>query len=175
MKIAIVYKPNLAKRFGQQGFSYVKPGGAPLNLPSAPLKAGEGNVSTIAAPQVSTFMDPVEILVLNKGTTFVDKEVWDAVEAHQKGGQKDLLAKMDKEGSLKVFRPDAKNPVGATSDYTDLDVVREIVSGVGDREWLRRSMARDSREAVFTVINERLDEISEDEKQRAQQDEGSWF
>lgn len=149
--IAILYAPNLAKRFGQQGFFYEKR--------SAPVASKSAKV---------IMMPELECLTLKKGTNFVPLETWQAVEKFD--GNQSMLAQMKQQQSLKVFTPNAENPVGSTSDYDNLDDVAEIVGGVNDKAWLNRSLARDQREAVFRLIEQRLKDIQDDELQRSQSD-----
>lgn len=146
MQIAVVYIPRNDDRLGKQAFHY----------PARPLAKGRKEID-------------MEVLPLEKGTNFVEEEVWELMRSH--GVNQSEVDRMTENRSLVIHKPDAEEPVGSTSDFTDLRAVRDIVENCtpNHKRWLEVSLARDSRSQVFTLISAQLEKFEEAKQNRKQQ------
>jgi hypothetical protein len=159
--IAVIYIPENDRRYGDQAFSYIVKEGRSIAAP-----VGKANAAVIA---------PIETqnLWIKKGVTFVEKEVWEKVK--ELPNNQSMISLLEGKNALFVVHP-CENPVGATSDYENLEDLGQIISNIQYKEktWLERSLLKDNRPEVFKMIRDRLDELKEERANRAQE-EGSIF
>lgn len=153
MALAIVFRPRANGQINSFIFHYAIP------------RAGAVRK---AAKEGDSFQTPVEMdmLEVKPGVNFVEAEKWKLVVGHGANGS--VISGMQAKGSLSVYTPDVNEPVGATPDFNSLTVVEDIIRNATDEEWLQRSIARDSREAVFKMGSQRIQEIKEAKIARAQ-------
>lgn len=149
MSLAVIFRP---KAFGQRSsflFFYA--------------------IARDAAVRKGRRTDEVEmqILELKKGVNFIEEETWTQISNHGKNSE--VIAQMLRKNALAVYKPDAEDVVGSTSDFTDLSVVADILQATDDAEWIQRSIARDKRKEVFKLGSDRIKEIQEDKADRRQQ------
>lgn len=152
LEIAIIYNPKSAKTLGDFGlFHRVNHGGR---------KIANGNDEEVS----------LALVIFKRGANFIPHETWTLLEAHNP----DKIAELKGMQALRVHIPDAENPVGSTADYTDMMVVREIVSSCPptQEDWLRRSSNRDTRPEAYKTINKQLDQFRDDKNQRGRGEGG---
>lgn len=149
MALAIVFRPKANGQFGSFIFHYA------INRPTL-TPARKGEAAPVNQPPIPIEAD---MLILNPGVNFVEADRWKMVSEH--GGNGKVIADMQAKGALSVYAPDVESPVGATSDFTNLAVVEDILRNTNDEEWISRSTARDSREAVFKMGSARIQTIRE--------------
>lgn len=156
--LAIIYNPRNAGRFGFQAFTYVQGEGRPTT--------GNGKGITALVP-IET-----ETLLLRRGVNFVEPAVWEKVLALPANAS--MVSEMQKQNAITIVKPSAEAPIGSTTDYDDLEAVKLVVEGIQhkDKTWLDRSMMRDTRQPVFQIIKERLDELEEERNARNQEEVG---
>lgn len=153
MALAIVFRPRANGQINSFIFHYAIP-----RLGAARKAAKEGD----------SFQVPVEmdLLEIKPGVNFIQPEIWKMVTDHGQNGS--VISGMQAKGSLSVYNPDVNEPVGATSDFSSLTVVEDIIRNAVDEDWLQRSIARDSRETVFKLGSQRIQEIKESKIARSQ-------
>lgn len=145
MQLAVVFVPRNDGRFGKQVFHY-------------PVRVVKGKKEI-----------DMEVLPLEKGTNFIDEEVWEAMLSHPPNQAE--VARLSENRTLAVYKPDAEVPVGSTSDYTSLQTVRAIVENCSPdhKRWLEISLARDTRPEVFKAISTWMTNLDEVKRNRKQQ------
>lgn len=155
MALAIVFRPKDYGINGSFGFYYQ------INRTPALRK-----VADKGAPVATLANEPIEIdmVELKPGVNFVEPAVWDQVVKHGQNGQ--IIATMQSKAALSIHVPDTENPVGATSDFSSVAVVEDILRHITDEDWVSYSMNNDKRQDVFKRCSERLKQIRDKEYDR---------
>lgn len=113
--------------------------------------------------------EPIEtdfVAIPHDQTMFALTEAWEMVLefAPNKAKIDDLI----KQGALRIFSPDPEKLGRDTTDWSDFDVVTEIVNSCKDEQWLNLSLQVDRRVGengegdVRKLIAERLRSLKED-------------
>lgn len=160
MYVAIIYHPRMEKK--SESFPY---GGMSQIAFSFPKKAlppatnGRGKNSD----------EPIEldfVALQHDQTMFVLAEQWVHVLSYLPNKAK--IDELIKQGALRVFPPDADKLGRDTTDWSDFDVVTEIVNNCRDEQWLNLCLQVDRRVGengdgdVRKLIAERVRSLRED-------------
>jgi hypothetical protein len=149
MKYSVILNPALDNRNSPYGFSAPKP--------KPPTKASGGKNRVDEVELLNVFFTP--------GTNFIDAEEWEVLQKHPP--TKGELDRCMRRGVVQLKVPtiaDGSNATDTTADYAEIDDVKDIIFNSHDIDWLRRSMAKDSRPQVDQICSERITEIEQSKK-----------
>ena len=158
MYTAIIYHPRSEKK--SEAFPYGGMSGMVFSFVKKSLLSGNGKGKST---------DPIDtdfVAIQHDQTMFVLTESW--AQVLEFAPNKARIDELIKQGALRVFPPDPEKLGRDTTDWSDFDVVTEIVNSCKDEQWLNLSLQVDRRVGengdgdVRKLIAERLRSLRED-------------
>ena len=101
-------------------------------------------------------------LVLRPGVNMVSSEDWEKANAHPSSQSR--IQYLQSTGAIDLVTSDVEEPIGASTDFTDLSIALKVVQSTFDKAWLELSVKRDSRKRVIDAAVARLEVLAETKK-----------
>ncbi|MBD1995301.1 hypothetical protein H6G00_01480 [Leptolyngbya sp. FACHB-541] len=102
---------------------------------------------------------------LIKGTNLISLETFEAMKTNP------FFARCEKKGVIRVYMPvvpDGEKPTGTSADFA-LEDCQDIIEEASDIDWLNRCIAKDDRDGIPELCQERIKQVEEMEKSGEEQ------